>query len=260
MAIHIRGSLLPFIQSEAFDFDPQRGYIQRVEFKGLGRDQMIALQQDYVAAGISCRLSFQHGMSYLEIEDSTQSFTIDSWEIVGNDLSVDGFSHPTAIGIFGGNPDNWGSLREDLNADRKVSEFIADLTASGFGGSTATAGRFYAMNQSGQSDYRRAQYVLRHTTNVPNRWASNISDVGVEKIYDTSELLSEVQNSGLWNYPMPGRMGYKIAAIPSPTARANYQWGWLKGPSTETTAANNRINITTEYCLEQWSLDYYAAY
>jgi hypothetical protein len=49
----------------------------------------------------------------------------------------------------------------------------------------------------------------------------------------------------------------KLQGLAAPPAQPDYLWGWRKLPSTETTTAASRIEITTEYWLEQWSLYYY---
>ena len=66
-------------------------------------------------------------------------------------------------------------------------------------------------------------------------------------------LIAETTNAGSWVFPLPGRMAYKISNLAAPIVISGYLWGWRKLPSTETTAAGNRIDITTEYWLEQWS-------
>lgn len=249
-----RGSSFPIPQGFTYDFDPQRGETYHEDHRGISLEQMQAKYGDYVNAGIACRLTYHHGIASLDVEDSSQAFTVDTWEIVGNDLSIDIFSNPKINGLI--SDEQMAAILGFLTEDATPAEAFADpaLTSA-----SAIVRRYYSMHQRGTTDYRRAQYVLRHTTNAPSRWNSNVSDVGVEKIYTTAQLLSETQNSGLWIYPMPGRLGYKVANIPTLSA-ANYQWGWLKAPSTETTTANNRINITTEYCLELWSTDLYTAF
>ncbi len=68
---YYRGSLLPSLQSETNDFDPQRGYINRATFKGLGGAQMQTLQQEYAAQGIAVSLTYLLGVTTLEVVDST---------------------------------------------------------------------------------------------------------------------------------------------------------------------------------------------
>lgn len=254
MSVTIRGTLLPLLQHEEWDFDPSRGYLYRATFRGASQELMLAQQQDLARGGIACRLLYNQGDSAtLEVEDSTQQYTLDVWQLVGNEESRDIFSHPTILGLTTG--DQVAIVRQHLEWKDPPDAAFADDGISGLAGGPVQ--KFYSLNLRGTTDYRRQQYVLRHTTNAPNRWNSNISDFGIDRIYTPAQLLSEVQNSGLWVVPIPGRLAYKIANIPFPTFQPDYLWGWLKGASTETTAANNRVEINTEYVLEQWSTALY---
>ncbi len=261
MSINYRGTLFPLLQDYSEDFDPVRGYVFRYSFAGLSDSLMKAKQLDYVQAGVACRLTYHtSGRATLDVDDSTQQFTIDSWEIVGNEENVDGFSHPIMLANVA--PNDFALLRADLDSNTSPTDLTTKLTQGGYSAPVAAAiTAFYSLQQRGSSEYRRGQYVLRHTTNVPNGWASNVSDVGVDTVYTPAQLLSEVQSTALWIFPLPGRLVYKISNIPVPVAIANYQWGWLKSSSTETTSVNNRISIQTDYTLEQWSIQpngYYA--
>ncbi len=255
----IKGTGKPLLQHSINDFDPMRGWIYRYEYRGSNQAQMQLLQQDYARLGIASRLVFNQGdTATLEVEDATQQLLIDTWQIVGNEESRDVFSHPTMISLC--TPTTIANLRGDLdgNPPKDPVQLQADLIKAGFTGpNAATVVRFYTLALRGSTEYRRAQYVLRHTTNAPNRFTGNISDVGVEQIYSTTKLLTEVTSGALWVYPLPVRLQNKISAIPTPSALSGYLWGWLKSPGTETAAANNRVDITTEYTLEQWSTDDY---
>ena len=259
----LRGDIAPQLQQEVYDWDPARGYVFRAKYKGASQAQMLALQNGYINLGIASRLTFNQGdTAEIEADDSTQSYLIDTWQILGNEESRDGLSHPALISALLAAsvvPENViASARQHIeNNDDPVALFAV---GGDFYGSPAALKRFYNLQVRGSTEYRHAQYVLRHTTNAPCRWRTNIADVGIDKIYTTSELLTETQDAGLWVYPMPGRLAYKISAIPAPASQAAYLWGWLKGGSTETTSSNNRIDITTEYVLEQWSTDYYLPY
>jgi hypothetical protein len=260
----INGSLSPFLQNSGNDFDPSNGYLLTEDYRGFSQSQMSALQFDYVRAGIACRLKFhQGGASTLDVRDSSLQYTIDTWEIVGNNESASGFRHPTAVSIINstGNPTGvLAGIRQALLQAADWDTFVNTALAALAPGDDDTLGRFYALNLIGQGEYYRGQYVLRHTTNVSNQWAQNIADFGIEQIYSPAQLLTEVQNSALWMLPLPGRLVYKIGAIPAPVPQPNFTFGWLKKASTENTAANNRVNIASEYNLDQWSDDYYALF
>ena len=122
--------------------------------------------------------------------------------------------------------------------------------------------RAYQAVVQGQTHYQSSQYSLRHTTNTPNYWSRNVADNNVNRIYTQSQLIAECTDSTLWYFPLPGRLQYKLAAsyadfaAQTPT-RANYQIGWLKSASSETTTGRSRNEIQTGFVLDQWPLDVY---
>lgn len=261
-AINIRGSLAAFLQDYTRRFDPTSGWIYEFNYEGVSEPEMEALQNFYVQGGCTCVLHYRRGISTLFVEDATQQFTLDNWEVVGNEESRDVLSHPFVVRIA--TNDQISNIRKAVD-EFSVSDTIAPIFTNSIfdslsAGNKTFLGRIVGLMLRGTTDYRRGLYVLRHTTNAPSRWQSNISDFGVDSIYTTSQLLSEVQNSGLWINPMPGRLVYKIGVIPVPTFIPFYQWGWLKCGATETTSANNRITISTDYILEQWTTDLYSLF
>jgi hypothetical protein len=266
MGTTFRGTFAALLQEAERDFDPQRGFVYTYRYRGADQATMDAAQQTYIDAGIACRVVHNQGDSAtLYISDSTQSFTIDNWEIIGNEESRDLWSHPNLINTLNAH----GYDAEEIIATARLN--FSDTTGPdelfGFGGDLEATTldapiveRFYRMKMRGAEDYRHGQYVLRHKTNVSNRWNVNIADVAVDQNYTTAQLLTEVTNPALWVFPLPPRLQYKISNITPPPSQAFYQWGWLKSSSTETTGAHNRVDIITEYTLEQWPTDVYAPY
>lgn len=261
-----RGSIYPYEQRVVFDYDPARGIIYDYDWDSAGQPEMQAIFNDYVAQGIACRMVFEKDKATLQAQDSTNSVTLDTWQILGNVESPDGLSHPTLLQIC--NDDEIAAIRAGINnlvSGESIDDGIAGILSSGTlnflsAEDKAIVSRFIGLQLRGSTEYRSPQYVLRHTTNAPSSNTPNIADVGVNQIYTTHDLLVETESSGLWLFPLPGFLSNKIGNIPVPEFKSNYLWGWLKGPSTSTTAANNRIDISTEYILAQWSTDYYAVY
>lgn len=252
----LRGSVSPQPQNFRWEFDPQRGYIYGYDYKGASQSLMESLALSFNTLGLSTRLIFHQGdTASLEVEDPTQAYTIDTWQVVGNEESRDGWSHPAILASA--TLDQIALCKQHLNTPDTPDVAFAD---TGLSGLAAIVQREYSRQFTGQTDYRRGQYVLRHTTNAPSRWTANVADLNVDYIYSTAELLSETTNSSLWVYPLPPRLQYKISNIPAQSAVANYLWGWLKSSTTESTAANNRVDLTTEYSLEQWSTDRYGVF
>jgi len=146
--------------------------------------------------------------------------------------------------------DNLQKLKQGIDNRTKWSELVIDPSI--VGSDLAYLKNVYNLVLRGSDVYPYSQYVLRHTTNVGNGYNSNIADVNVDCVYTSSQLLSEVQNAGLWIFPLPGELQYFIQHIPAPAAQSGYLWGWLKRSATRTTAPFNRVDLTTEYWLEQW--------
>lgn len=261
----IRGIDDPQIQRVIFDYDPQRGWTTITEIDGASQDKINQLAQQYVANGIACRVVMEKDKGSIEAHDSTTNFTLDVWQILGNTESRDVLSHPTVLGLASN--DQVAAIRAGINnlstGTGTVSGAIANIftsypaLASLSGGAQAILSRFIGLVLRGSTDYFRTQYVLRHTTNVPARYTQNIADINVESIYTYSALIAEATNPALWILPLPPRLVYKISQIPELPKVNFYQWGWLKSGSTEITAANNRVDITTEYTHENWSTDDY---
>jgi hypothetical protein len=127
--------------------------------------------------------------------------------------------------------------------------------------------RMYRLCLAGATHYQTSQYALRHTTLAPNYWSLNVADLNVNAIYTPAQFISEVSNGSLFYFPLPGRLNYKLSlAVASLIARitasygsipANYQVGWLKSASSESTVAHGNIEIQTTYTLDLWSTDVY---
>jgi hypothetical protein len=95
--------------------------------------------------------------------------------------------------------------------------------------------------------------------NAPARWNANVADFNVERVYTIAQLMSECQNPSLWVLPLSGYLAYKILTLPIPdlTTKPNYMFGALKLCSNACIAANNRVDITTEYLIDACNLNLY---
>jgi hypothetical protein len=112
----------------------------------------------------------------------------------------------------------------------------------------------YLLMLRGTDHYLAPAYSVRLRRIVGCRYAKNVSDSGVLSIYSIGQLEAEAVVA---QTPLPSRLCYKLEHIPVETVNAgellNYQWGWLKKPSTETQAARQRIEINTEWLAGLWS-------
>ena len=123
--------------------------------------------------------------------------------------------------------------------------------------------RLYGLACNKQTHYQDSLYSCRHTTNAPANWAMNVADDNVNCIYSPAQFISEVTNASEWIFPLPSRLQYKLSSAATAFAavtpvRSNYLIGWLKGASAEATVGGGRVEIQTQYTLDQWSTDLYA--
>jgi hypothetical protein len=270
MANTYRGTLSPLLQRITDHTSPTSGFTRELEYMGMEETRARALAGYYETLGVDVQVSGALGKWSVVISDTTGSYTIDTWEIAANQIQPLVFENPLiqAIGTAGGRAVVQFAIETGLKPAEAVSDFnkSTELKAQYNSGSDVAWPtepaliRLYDRGKKGKTEYASTGYVLRHTTNVSNRWSVNIADVGVNMLYGTATLLSEAQSSGLWIYPLPGRLAYKINNIPVPAVQTGYYWSWLKSASSESTSANNRVNIVTDYTLDQWSTDLYETY
>ncbi len=227
------------------------------------------LMQDYVNAGISCRIRYELGKGVLEVNDSTQEWTLDTWQLDGESAAISWLSNPFILEVINffyptmvaGNlvsvTDAMQALSENFNEGTSQSDaFKAGSKLSPLAGTAVYDFYPYAANGDNttyENDADGTGYVLRHGTNVSNQYQSNIADFGTGQIYTTAQLLSEVSNSGLWINPLSERLQYKIAHLVSPPPLNFFTIGWKKSRSNENYSANNRNEIVTLYKYGQWA-------
>jgi hypothetical protein len=282
------GEPWPILQRYERDYDPIRGFLYREHWEGINQVFMEGLQQDYINSGVACRLVYELGKGILEVNDSTQEYVLDFWEIPNNDEVFDPFLNPNIVAEINttASPDaTIAAIRAGLDAQTPAytpatmsgpatgvfatapCNAIQQGLPNGTGIPSSVFGftqRTYQNVMLGLTGYKDAAdglgYVLRHSTNVSNKTTVNIADFGTGQIYSVAQLLSEVSDNGLWINPCPEPFQYLIANIAPPIPRPNWQIGWFKDRSTRSTAANNRINIQTEYVYGQFSSDLYNPY
>lgn len=271
------GDLRPFIIEETSDFNPSTGYLYRASLKGASSALMSQSQQTYAASGMSCRFTIKNNdTSTLEVEDPTQQYAIDIWEVVEENLNVDLFSTRgwlDRIAAYSNGDAINAAIRDALannysiysvgTADWPIINTLNDADL-------VYMSQLYSLYQRGTTDQRQFNYIVRHTANVPARgwtWASDLVDQNINAIYSNSHLQIELADPS-WAYPLPDLLVAKLAKINAAapadvneqSASGNtWQWGWLKGGSNATTAANNRINVAQEYVAALWSNTLYGA-
>ncbi len=253
MSNQYRGTPAMLLQLRRETYSQQSGYVNEFEWRGMSELQARLLARDYIFRGVDYSLSINHGICTLVATDSTGNFSIDVWEIGVNKLTHSIARHPIVLGIIDRSSDG-PMLRRGIKEAIESTDAYADipnLTAVA-GGDAANLYAFLDAARIGEDSFTLSSCAVRHTTNVANRYNRNISDDNVDKIYTLSRFLSEAQDPSLWVYPMPGRLQYKLSVLTSYFlglygSPASHLWGFFKQGSSESTAANNRVNIVTEY-------------
>ena len=277
------GNLLPQCQRVIYKFDPVRGWIYQYEWDGVDQDAGIQLSNWYALNGVANELTLERDKFKLNATDSTQEYAIDSWEIVATEDSPALFSNPTLVYAiaeivgFSTNPGAPSSIFTDimttLNQGIQSQSDLFSISDDPYINTYFTYGgeygpddipwtpnglvlaQYYSLALQGATSFFNPQYVLKHKYNVSNRWTVQIYDWGVNQIYTTAQLLTEVGSGGLWIFPLPPSMQFTLSNIPVPligqvpTSTSGQQWGWFKSASTRTTEALNRVNIESSYTL-----------
>ena len=254
----INGTMNAVPQAPEVSFDPQRGQIISQKWQSAG-DGLAAVASAYANARIQYQWTKSQHKSVLVASASSSQVGFpevicDTWQILANEIQKDLKEFPGFQAMEASYPGTIGYVVRDaqLYLNGESVGFPAPAV-----GAMPYSGYLFDLLIRGTSHYALGQYVLRHTTNVGNLYSANIADSNIERCYTTAQLLAEVQSPTLWTYPLPGRLVYKLQNIPTPVPQSHYQWGWRKLPSPETTSATNRIEITTEYWLEQWHVFLY---
>jgi len=257
LSIRINGTLQPTRQPVKVSYDPERGLHITIPWESAGNNLgglALAYQQQRVAyewEGTNRKSTLVASASGGQV--GIPDLTIDTWQILGNEIQLAVTMHPLVMAMEAAYPGTIGRITRDVNFvndGETVGQPAPDPAAA------PLSGQLYFSLKAGETHFARGQYVLRHTTNVSNQYNTNVSDFNIERIYTTAGLLSEVTNGNSWIFPLPGRMVNKISNLAAPPAVPGYLWGWRKLPSTEMTIAGNRVEITTEYWLEQWNVAY----
>ncbi len=258
--VRINGYVLPIARPQHYEFDPTRGLTTVQEWESAGQN-LDGRANQFIREGKGFSYNRNAVRSRLVMTASNAQLNFpevatDTWQILANEASKDVRELPAVADL----PE--GLYSEIVN---QVTTFKAgESTTDQFepvgdydSGSLDVASTVFDLMIKGQDHFAFSQYVVKHTTSVSNAASGNVSDNNVECIYTTGQLLGEVSSSSSWRYPMPGRLQTKISNIGVPSFKGGYVWGWRKLPSTETTGANFRIEISTEYWLDQWSTFYY---
>jgi len=248
----INGTTDPVRQPVETSYDPVRG-VTRIDSWESAGDNLRLLAAAYQAMRIAYTLKPNGVKSTLVAtasgpEAGSNEVTTDTWQILANEVQKDLRTLPKCLAI---DPTVIALINKGILAGQAASEITPALTGDAL--------TLYNRLSQGEDHYSTSEYVLRHTTNVSNTYNVNVSDLNVNMIYATNQLIDEATDRGAWAFPMPGRLVYKLLAIPAPDPVDGHLWGWRKLASSEVTAAGNRIEISTEYWLGMKDLFVYTA-
>lgn len=275
----IRGTLQPQLQRYTGRYSPTSGWTYDQEFRGLSPQLMQNLASVYAFNGCSYELTVEYGIATLRTTDNRGEVSIDVWEIGVSEVLIPPWKNPRnlatidtkTLALIKFTMDK-GLLPADavsqFNSSPELVAMYGDVTwpdnASVVSSDIYALRLYERMHLLGEEGVFVQMYVLRHTTNVSNRWPYNVADYNKNCIYTPAQFFSEVQNSQNWLFPMPNAFRNVLNSNPAldgpPVGFKNYNrylWGYLKGGSPRGTAANNRSNIVTEYKQYLWSMDEY---
>jgi hypothetical protein len=238
-------------------YDPARGTVVTESFESAGGAEtwgsLLSLFHEYQNRFIACEMDCGQDISRItaringSVGGTITAAACDTWQLLGNEIQKDIRELPASLALITDTPDTWAQIKKDL-IKAEAGGTISTLTSA--------SNWLFKLLIKGTTHFAVGQHVLRHTANIPDDWATPIFDNGVNCIYTTAGLLGEISNGWVRNCPI--RIRSKISALTAPTNVAGYLWGWRKLPSTETTAGDNRIDVSQEYWLEQWSTDIYS--
>ena len=109
---------------------------------------------------------------------------IDTWQVLGNEISEDIKGHPAIVALNDARTINFQEIQHNVDLFRASTGNYSLPYVPG------TQSRVIAnLLLHGVTSYVRGQYVLRHTTNVSNRYNVNVADQNIEKVYTTAQLV-----------------------------------------------------------------------
>jgi hypothetical protein len=258
----INGTVLPVRSSLDISYDPTRGRVVTENWESGGDNlRAIALECEENRIAYQLKASPLHSHIVLTATDERAGVggvTVDSWQLLANELQNDVKMHPAILAAEAAEPGMIGHVVADVETVNQGE--AVDLTY--YESRTAASGLFELLKR-GATHYAVSQYVLRHTANVSNLFLGMTADDGFEHIYTTSQLLTNVASG--WTFNCPPRLRTKIQSVTDAIIDLNgshsgYLWGWLKKGSTEVTAANNRIDISSEFWFSEWSTFLYPTF
>jgi len=191
--------------------------------------------------------------------DGSIEVPVNVWELLGQDLEHDAWLHPKSNRIT--DTDYGKILRaiEEIKDRKPVSVYPSGPEANSM---------LALLKKAGNVAFVQSQFVLRKTQTVTSTFQFDMSMAGLDQIWTTARLVAAepLMNSNILravnNIPNQQVM-YRVDTGPESgnlVVDGNWLWGWLKKSPTITQEANNRIKLTQEFWLENWSTYLYSVY
>ncbi len=276
----VRGNPGPIPQGFSYEYDPRDGIKTQKPLSGT-LEAMLGYSAQLQTARVPHSFQYNNETASAEIvitsgqlndSDAEEEKPIDDWEVQGTEVSLDLFEHPKAQLLRKKVSDYPGLIKADVKAYNE-GETVAPYSESRpilpgvpqgeVAGLNLIAQQLFDRLILGGTHYRREQYILSHTQVISTAYKKNIVDTNVLKILSpgaNGQLRQEITHATLTT-KCPDRLIAKIEAAETSQAPSaanysavNYFFGWLKSPSPERLIAGNKIQITTNYTLELWSL------
>lgn len=264
-----RGTPDPQRQRKTRRYNPEGGYIETSQWDSFSEAQILAMFNWCARNGVEVEMTSRFGRHELTMTDTRGETRIDRWEFGVSEEQPSMLQNPHLDAAVNG-----GAISEDckyiigialkkgITLDEAATDpdVLAKYPTPTGPNDVPRAQRIYELMVNNQTQFQTGRLVLRHTTNVSNRYNVNVADVDENSIYYHADFLAEVVSTSLWIFPLPGRLEYKATSFfnrHEPAAKDYYLYGWLKSVSPETAVSNQRVEIVTTYKLDFWSTDVY---
>jgi hypothetical protein len=251
------------LQSRTTRYDPTNGETVMLDWASVG-----AGLQGYAGQLRRMGVPFEHtlnGVKSTLTETASDAIGIGSEEIVTtqrfdiqyNEVMLDIKESPGWLSLPVGQS---VQILKDVERYKEGKSGVAsgDWDDGDVWGDIVTAEAYYYIMRAGVEYFPQESWVLRHTFNIPGDAEQGRGslypgaiDSGIGEVYTAAQVLSLIPS----NF---ARTREKISSITLP-AKSGYLVGWRKQPTGETTAANNRIEVSAQYTFAQWPSILYSA-
>lgn len=261
--IRATGTLNLIQQPTEVDFDPVRGFIMHLRYRGIGTTAATLGFNTFLNQRIACKAKLSPVISELEATISGGQYGFGdtpqtNWEVLGNEneksISESGIALAGEAAFPGTllllrqiqnavdsgeidttDPDLQGQVEESLGVTIPDAQWAYLQTLMGF-------------IARGQTHFKQGQYVAKLTTSVSNFYPGTFFIGSAETLWTTAQILALGQPEAIANV---------IESVPEGTTHPNYLWSWRQLPPRAVTGAYNRVEVSVEWWHEEWSTQLY---